>query len=64
MSVTDLKAKLSGMTHKAPETIRLIYKAKNLEDSKKISDYSKQARLSPYILVVEQDQVIHMVNQP
>ena len=29
------------MTDKAPETIRLIYKAKNLEDSKKVSDYSK-----------------------
>jgi Ubiquitin family len=43
MSVTDLKVKLSDMTHKASETIRLIYKAKNLEDSKKISDYSKHA---------------------
>jgi hypothetical protein len=34
---------VSGLTDKAPETIRLIYKAKNLEDSKKVSDYSKYA---------------------
>ena len=40
------------MTEKSPEAIRLIYKAKNLEDSKKISDYSKSS-----------DQVIFIVNE-
>ena len=52
--MAELKIKISGMTEKAPETIRLIYKAKNLEDSKKISDYSKFTR-PPNILVNEQD---------
>jgi len=49
------------MTDQPPERIRLIYKAKNLEDSRKVSDYSKFV-LKSQTLVNEQDQVIHMVN--
>jgi len=42
------------MTEKAPDSIRLIYRAKNLEDSKKVSDYSKRT-YTPNFLVDEQD---------
>ena len=41
ISVPDLKAKIGNMTEKDPSTIRLIYKAKNLETKDRLCDYGK-----------------------
>ena len=41
ISIPDLKAKIGNLTEKDPATIRLIYKAKNLESKDKLCDYGK-----------------------
>ena len=63
LSVLDLKHKLGKMTDKNPLEIRLIYKAKSLNDDDDVVDYGKWlllANLKMWIVNVS-GETLHMV---
>jgi len=52
------------MTEKDPREIRLIYKAKSLNDDFEVVDYSKLKNYKesyPLIIVTESGEILHMV---
>lgn len=54
------------MTEKDPREIRLIYKAKSLNDDFEVVDYSKLThynKILPAFIVTESGEILHMVKQ-
>lgn len=63
-SVSDLKQKLGKMTGNDSKDIRVIYKAKNMNDDDNVVDYGKlrdKYLTCDLCIVTEQNAVLHMV---